>query len=276
MSLGSMSMGQEIGVTPLQILRMASAIANGGILYRPFVVKEIQDPKNGVTRVEPRGERVLSAETTAQLRPMMEDVVTGGTARAGKLEGYTAAGKTGTAQKVIDGRYSKTKYWGSFVGFAPATNPTLSMIVVVDEAVGLHQGGQVAAPVFKKVIEQSLRYLAVPSDIPSYSPQYTVQEEKKKPEPPATTAAPVAPQHEWQVVDAAYTTAASAVPEYALGEIAVPDLYGKSLRQVTELCLKLDLRLRSNGSGAAVQQFPPAGATVRPGSSIQVRFTTRP
>src|SRR5262249_17315107 len=160
------------GVTPLQILSMVSAIANGGILYRPFIVKRVEDPQHGTTEVDPRGERVLSPETTAQLRPMMEDVVTDGTARAGKLEGYTAAGKTGNAQKVIDGRYSKTKYWGSFAGFAPASNPVLSMIVVVDEAVGLHQGGQVAAPVFKRVVEQALHYMSVPPDIPLYSPKY--------------------------------------------------------------------------------------------------------
>ncbi len=275
MSLGSMSMGQEIGVTPLQILRMVSAIANGGVLYRPFVVKRIEDPKNGVTLNDSKGERVLSAETTAQLRPMMEDVVTGGTARAGKLEGYTAAGKTGTAQKIVDGHYSKTKYWGSFAGFAPATNPVLSMIVVVDEAVGLHQGGQVAAPVFKSVIEQSLRYMAVPPDIPFYSPRYTLREEKKPEQLPPRPVAPAAPSREWKVVDTAYATAAAASPGFELGEIAMPDFYGKSLRQVTEQCLKLGLRLRSSGSGAAAEQFPAAGATVRAGTRVQVRFTPK-
>ncbi len=277
MSLASMSMGQEIGVTPLQILSMVSAIANGGILYRPFVVKRIEDPKNGITEIDPRGERVLSTETTAQLRPMMEDVVTGGTARAGQLEGYTAAGKTGTAQKVIDGRYSKTKYWGSFAGFAPATNPQLAVIVVVDEAVGLHQGGQVAAPVFKRVAEQALRYLSIPSDMPAYSPKYTLKEEKKKPEPvrQAPAPAPVPAQGDWRVVDAAFSAPASAPAVLEMGEIAIPDFYGKSLRQVTEMCLKLGIRLRSTGSGAAIQQFPAPGSGVRAGGHVQVRFAAK-
>ena len=274
MSLASMSMGHEIGVTPLQVLAMASAIANGGILYRPFVVKRVVDPKKGITETEPHGERVLTAETTAKLRPMMEDVVTGGTARAGQLEGYTAAGKTGTAQKVIDGHYSKTKFWGSFVGFAPASDPRLSIIVVVDEAIGLHQGGQVAAPVFKRVAEQSLRYMSVPSDEPLYSPKYTLKEEKKP--VPAKHAAPAPPlPADWKVVDAAFSTAATVQPVLEMGEIAVPDFSGKSLRQVTEQCLKIGIRLRSSGSGGAVEQFPPAGSPVRPGTHVQVRFATK-
>jgi cell division protein FtsI/penicillin-binding protein 2 len=272
LSLASMSMGQEIGVTPLQILSMVAAVANGGIQYRPYIVKSIQDPQKGIIETDPHGERVWSAETTAKLRPMLEGVVTDGTAQTSQLEGYTAAGKTGTAQKVIDGRYSRTKYWGSFAGYAPATNPALAIIVVVDEAVGLHQGGQVAAPIFKRVAEQTLRYLSIPPDLPLYSPQYTQHEEKKTREP-APPPPPVPAQ--WKVVDASYITAASAPQTDEFGEIVTPDFYGKSLRQVTEQCLKLGLRLRSIGSGAAVQQFPPAGSSVRPGTPVQVRFTAR-
>jgi cell division protein FtsI (penicillin-binding protein 3) len=281
LTLASMSMGQEVGVTPLQILRMISAVANGGILYRPFVVKRIQDPHKGTTEIDSHGERVLSAETAAKLRPMMEGVVTEGTARTSKLEGYTSAGKTGTAQKVIDGHYSKTKYWGSFAGFAPASDPQIAIIVVVDEAVGLHQGGQVAAPVFKRIAEQSLRYLSVPSDIPSYGPQYTLHE----PVPPKKSA-PVTfpdfpserrsapPAEPWKVVDAAFKP--SAVSEDpGLTEIVMPDFYGKSLRQVTEESIRLGLHLRSLGSRAAVQQFPTAGTAVQAGTRVQVRFASK-
>ncbi|HLH30280.1 MAG TPA: penicillin-binding protein, partial [Terriglobia bacterium] len=269
MSLASMSMGQEVGVTPLQILSMISAVANGGLLYRPYVVKQIQDPHKGIIETDSHGERVLTAETAAKLRPMMEGVLTEGTARSSKLEGYTSAGKTGTAQKVIDGHYSKTKFWGSFAGFAPATNPTLAMIVMVDQAVGLHQGGQVAAPVFKRVMEQALRYMSVAPDVPSYAPQYKIKQEQ----PPQPKPAPS------QVATAKYVVADfSPRPEdetSELGDITVPDFEGKSLRQVTEESLKAGLRLQSIGSGAAVTQMPPAGASVRAGTRVQVRFSTR-
>jgi cell division protein FtsI (penicillin-binding protein 3) len=270
-SIGSISMGQEIGVTPLQIISMVSAVANGGILYRPFVVKRIQHPTSGITETDPHGERVLSTETTADLRQMLEVVVTDGTAKSGKLEGYTAAGKTGTAQKIdATGHYSKTKYVASFAGFVPASNPMIAMIVVVDEAVGLHQGGQVAAPIFKRIAEQTMRYMSVPPDIPLYSPKYTQKEEKKKSEP-----APPPKPPQWKVVDASFTPTASAPLADDPGDIAIPDFYGKSLRQVTEQCLKLGLRLRSIGSGAAAQQFPVPGVNARAGAYVQVRFTTK-
>jgi cell division protein FtsI (penicillin-binding protein 3) len=205
---------------------------------------------------------------------MMEGVITEGTAKAGKLEGYTSAGKTGTAQKVIDGHYSKTKYWGSFAGFAPASNPSIAIIVVVDEAVGLHQGGQVAAPVFKRIAEQSLRYLSVPSDIPTYGPQYTLRE-SPAPKTPAPAPRTIPASKEAEFVDAAFKTTDSMPADAGFGDIAIPDFYGKSLRHVTEECLRLGLHLRSAGSGAAVQQFPLAGSTVQAGARVQVRFTTK-
>src|SRR6185369_16486443 len=145
-SIGSIAMGQEIGVTPLQVVRMVSAVANGGILYQPYIVKKVQDPQKGIlSETEPHGERAISAETAAKLQDMLEGVVTEGTAKSGRLEGYTAAGKTGTAQKVDPqtGRYSATKYIASFAGFAPATNPVISMIEMLDEPVGAHHGGEV-------------------------------------------------------------------------------------------------------------------------------------
>src|SRR5205823_11202177 len=106
-------------------------------------------------------------------------VVTDGTAKSGKLEGYTAAGKTGTAQKIDEsGRYSKTKFVASFTGFAPASHPVVSIIVMVDEPAGQHMGGEIAAPVFKRVAEPILRYMSIPPDVPSYAPQYMVKQQK--------------------------------------------------------------------------------------------------
>jgi cell division protein FtsI (penicillin-binding protein 3) len=269
-SIGSIAMGQEVTVTPLQIVRMVSAVANGGILYQPYIVKKVQHPQNGIlSETEPHGERVISAETAAKLQDMLESVVTEGTAKAGKLEGYTAAGKTGTAQKVENGRYSQTKVVASFAGFAPATNPVISMIVMVDEPIGAHHGGDVAAPVFKRVAEQVLRYMSVPPDVPLYAPQYKIKQEPERPAKPPVIEPPAA-----KYIVANFSPR-STDESWELGDITVPNFEGKSLRQVTEESLKAGLRLQSIGSGAAVQQMPPAGVSVRAGARVQVRFSTR-
>ena len=275
-SIGAISMGQEIGVTPLQIVRMVSTIANGGILYQPYVVKKIQDPQKGaLSETEPRGARIMSNETALQLREMLEEVVTDGTAKGSKLEGYRAAGKTGTAQKIENGRYSHSKYIASFAGYAPASNPVVSLVVVVDEPRGAYYGAEVAAPVFKRIAEQILRYMSVPPDVPSYAPQYTfVNQEASSQKPEAGMAKPVASADDtptWLLASGSWLP--SQEPE--LGDIAIPDFYGKSLRQVTEECLKAGLRLQSIGSGAAVEQMPPPGASVRAGSRVQVRFSSK-
>jgi cell division protein FtsI (penicillin-binding protein 3) len=269
-SIGSIAMGQEVTVTPLQIVRMVSAVANGGILYQPYIVKKVQHQQNGIlSQTTPHGERVITAETAAKLQDMLESVVTEGTAKAGKLEGYTAAGKTGTAQKVEGGRYSQTKVVASFAGFAPATNPAISMIVMVDEPVGAHHGGDVAAPVFKRVAEQVLRYMSVPPDVPLYAPQYKVQQQKpSQPERPLRLR-----DSRVKLMPAAFTTAEFGPPQ--IGDVTIPDFQGKSLRQVAEESLKAGLRLQSVGSGAAVEQMPPAGANVRAGARVQVRFSSR-
>ena len=269
-SIGSIAMGQEVTVTPLQIVRMVSVVANGGILYQPYIVKKVQHPQKGIlSETEPRGERVISSETAAKLQDMLEAVVTEGTAKAGKLEGYTAAGKTGTAQKVENGRYSQTKVVASFAGFAPATNPVISMIVMVDEPVGAHHGGDVAAPIFKRVAEQVLRYMSVPPDVPLYAPQYTVKQQKPAQPERRLPAREVRPT----LIPASFTTTTVEAREF--GDITVPDFQGKSLRQVTEESLKAGLRLQSIGSGAAVEQVPPPGANVRAGARVQVRFSAR-
>src|SRR5262249_51902120 len=172
--------------------------------------KKVQHPQNGIlSETEPHGERVITADTATKLQDMLESVVTEGTAKAGKLEGYTAAGKTGTAQKVEGGHYSQTKMVASFVGFAPANNPTISMIVMVDEPVGLHHGGEVAAPVFKRVAEQVLRYMSVPPDVPLYAPQYKVQQQKPaQPERPLRVRDPGV-----KLMSAAFTTAEFGPPQ---------------------------------------------------------------
>jgi len=168
-SLAAMSIGQEIGMTPLQMLRAYSAIANGGVLMKPYIVSEIISPDGkAIKRNSPTEERrVISKATAATLRDILKTVVEeGGTAQKANVKGNLVAGKTGTAQ-IFDpktGHYSKNRFVSSFVGFAPADNPKVALIVVVYEPAGETYGGLVAAPVFKNIIEHTFAYLDVPME----------------------------------------------------------------------------------------------------------------
>jgi len=169
-SIGAISMGQEIGISPLQLISLVSTIANDGVRVPPRIVAGTMEPQNTPQRIsfQPAdGMRVISSLTAAQMRQMLQGVVLHGTGRKALLEGYSAAGKTGTAQKVdpATGTYSKTKYVASFAGFAPINNPQIAVAVILDSAVGLHQGGQVSAPVFQRITQQVLEYLHVPHDV---------------------------------------------------------------------------------------------------------------
>lgn len=169
-SIGAISMGQEIGVTPLQTISLISTIANDGIYTPPRIVAGELPPDSKALPVvfhPPQQHRVISPMTAAEMKKMMEGVVLFGTARRAILDGYTVAGKTGTAQKVDPAThaYSKTKYVASFIGFTPVNTPAITIAVILDSPVGLHQGGQVCAPVFKRIAEQVLEYLHVPHDL---------------------------------------------------------------------------------------------------------------
>jgi cell division protein FtsI (penicillin-binding protein 3) len=182
-SMGAIPMGQEVAVTPIQIATMVSSIANGGTYLPPRLLLASTDDVKGNPKLKPAafhpgyeipkplpdgGHRVISEMTAAQLRKMMEDVVLMGTARgAVHLNGYSAAGKTGTAEK-IDPRtrtYSKTKFVASFVGFAPVNNPAITIAVVMDSPEhSMHFGAQASAPVFQELGQEILEYLGVPHD----------------------------------------------------------------------------------------------------------------
>jgi cell division protein FtsI (penicillin-binding protein 3) len=180
-SIAAISMGQEIGISPLQLSALISTFANDGVWVAPRIVAGTMDPQSSPEKSLPQtvafhsgtSRRVISSYTAAEMRSMMQKVVLEGTGRKAILEGYTSAGKTGTAQKVdpATGAYSKTKYIGSFAGFAPVNNPQIVVAVILDSAVGLHQGGQVSAPVFRRVTQQVLEYLHTPHDLP-LAPQH--------------------------------------------------------------------------------------------------------
>ena len=188
-SIGSIAMGQEIGVTPLQLVSMVSTIANGGTYLPPHVLMPAQtvNAQNGQAAVGPQlkpmpfhpGEelpnplpagahRVISEMSAAEMRKMMEGVVLYGTGKPAQLNGYSSGGKTGTAQKVDPAthRYSKTMHVASFAGIAPVNNPVIAVAVVMDNPKGaLYYGTTVSAPVFAEVAQQVLEYLGVPHDI---------------------------------------------------------------------------------------------------------------
>ncbi len=157
-SMGNLPIGQGEAVTPMQMAAAYAAIANGGTLRAPRIVKAIGDRQAPT----PRGRRVISARTSATLRDMLEGVLgPGGTASGAAIDGYHLAGKTGTAEKAENGVYSKTKYVASFVGFAPARNPRLLTLVMVDEPQGDIYGGSVAAPAWRDIMSFSLNYLRI-------------------------------------------------------------------------------------------------------------------
>jgi cell division protein FtsI (penicillin-binding protein 3) len=163
-------MGQEIGVTPLQMVSAVAAIANGGVLMKPYVVSEIRDADGHILRqIPPQARRrVISSETARSVTKILEGVITDGTGTRAAIRGFRVAGKTGTAQKIDSrtGTYSTSRFIASFTGYVPADNPQLAMIVVIDEPQGDAWGGAVAAPVFSRVGEQVLSYLGVPSSEP--------------------------------------------------------------------------------------------------------------
>ena len=291
-SIGSISMGQEVGVTPLQLIGAVSAIANGGMLYKPHVIAELRrgdqvlPAEVSLPPSEPR--RVIRPETAATLRRLMEGVVLNGTGRPAHLDGWTAAGKTGTAQKIdpATGRYSARQLIASFTGFAPINNPAVTILVLLDSPVGQREGGQVAAPVFKRIAEQVLPHLDVPRDVPigprlvqaayhnrqasdsATLEDYTPTDFSGLPDqPPMEAGAP-----NMKGGKSHRPSATVAVDEG--GDVQVPDLSGKTMREVTEICLRLGLDPILVGSNLATNQTPAAGTKVRRGAKITVQFGT--
>lgn len=169
-TLASVAMGQEIGVTALQLASAVSAVANGGWLMRPYVVSEIRDARGQlVAQVTPQvRRRPITAETARKLGTILEGVITAGTGSKAAVAGYRVAGKTGTAQKIDPdtGAYSSSLFVASFAGYVPAEDPRLTIVAIIDEPQGETWGGTVAAPMFRRVAEQVLTYLGVSSQEP--------------------------------------------------------------------------------------------------------------
>jgi cell division protein FtsI (penicillin-binding protein 3) len=256
-ALASVSMGYQVAVTPLQMAAAVSAVANGGELIEPRIVRAVIA---GSRAVVPRKviRRAVSPATAAALTDMMEQVVERGTGMLAKVPGFPVAGKTGTAQKVINGRYSPSDYNVSFVGFVPSRQPVFAIVVVIDSPRKVAPyGGTVAAPIFQRVADAALRLYGEPPSI--------------NPAPPVIVARDAANQ---QPVFAPATVPAIATLEAAGRGSAtlVPDLRGLGARDALRTLARLGLTARVLGTGVVVDQDPPPGRPIERGAVSTLRL----
>lgn len=294
-SIGSIAIGQEIGVTPLQMAAAFGLLANDGVRVQPHLVREVRASSNGavLVRATPDKQQAISANTAKALRSMLESVTLNGTARRAQLDEYSAAGKTGTAQK-IDPRtrtYSETKHVASFVGFAPVENPAVVIAVVLDEPRGADHGGQVAAPVFREIAERILPYLNVNPDAqvkPSPNQEFVAEQKSISTEEHAALRGTTYKQEKSISGSAALATLPETRREWQGGEIVyaltgegrralqMPSLYGQSVRDAARICAQVGVILEVRGTGgSAVKQTPAPGASVEAGQVVQVNFGAR-
>jgi membrane peptidoglycan carboxypeptidase len=247
-------MGYQIGVTPMQMVTAANSIASGGKLLEPHLVRATI--RDGVRHpVAPKVLRQTISQATANvMTAIMEDVVERGTAKSAAIPGYRVAGKTGTAAKLVNRRYSKSDYNGSFVGFVPSRRPALTVLVVIDSArTGQGFGGAVAAPVFQRIAAASLRHLGVPRTLDPIPPVL------------ATVAAPApAPASRVQSLLVSMTSDAS--------QGLMPDLRGLGAREALRVLGRLGLAARVQGSGVVISQEPEAGTPLERGASSVLRL----
>ncbi len=230
-SIATISIGQSISVTPIQLISAVSAVANGGELMKPQLVREIRSADNTIVEeIKPESQKeVISKSTAKQLNGILEKVISQGSGRDAIVEGYRMAGKTGTAQKAGRGGYAQGKYISSFAGFGPVDDPKIAVLIVIDEPQGAYYGGVIAAPVFRELSRDILRYLNVP-------PQVSAEEIKK---------------------------------DDGKKEAMVPDLVNASLDEARKILREVGLEARVEGSGAwVVKQLPKAGGRVKTGTQV--------
>ncbi len=285
-SIGSIAIGQEIGVTPVQMAAAFGALANDGVRIAPHLVREIRAADGSIVfQASPEQHRVVSAETARTLRGMLEDVTVNGTAKLAQLNGYTAAGKTGTAQKIDPATkaYSMTKHVASFVGFAPVENPAVVIIVMIDEPVGAYHGGDVAAPVFREIAEQILPAMSIAPDT-ELKPAPGAQDLIAQTSHETAISAHARARLERERDERRATLPQIGVERRAAGmsevvyaastkrAVLMPDLRGRSLRDAARICAQLGLQLEVRGEGQAVLQSPAAGTEVESGQLVRIEF----
>jgi cell division protein FtsI (penicillin-binding protein 3) len=261
-ALAHVSIGYQVGVTPLQMVAAAAAIANGGQYTEPRIVRAMY---RGGRRyvVEPKVvRRSITADTAAALTGIMEHVVEEGTGTPARIDGYTVAGKTGTAAKLVNGRYSNSDYNASFVGFLPSRNPALAMIVVIDSPHGPNRyyGGPVSAPVFRRIGEAAIRYLGISPSINPMPPVLVARNATAGAHP--TTAAKAA------------TSIVNLVSDHPAD--AMPDLRGMSARDAMRALAKIGVTARIVGDGVVVSQDPLPGTPMDDGGQCRLVLARAP
>ncbi|MBF8258856.1 MAG: ftsI [Actinobacteria bacterium] len=250
----TVSFGQGISVTPIQMATALSAVVNGGKVMKPYIVKEIRDPEGKVVyRGEPKElRRVISPSTSEQMRQMMGLVVQeDGTGTQARIKGFLVGGKTGTAQKVEvgTGKYSPNKRISSFIGFLPLQDPELMILVVIDEPKGQVYGGVVAAPAFNQIAVKTAYYLGI-------SPTEPIARAVARKEPLNAAGVPI-------------TRVSTASLDSAM---VMPDLRGLSMGRVVDVMGRYSVKLNLAGTGVARQQSPAAGHLLGPGTECSVIF----
>jgi cell division protein FtsI (penicillin-binding protein 3) len=258
----TLAFGQGVSVTILQMTLALAAMGNDGVLMEPHLVKEVVSPQGAEVKEYPPHpiRRVLSQHTARQMLAIMETVTeAGGTAKEAAPPGFTVAGKTGTAQKLVGHAYSHSKFNSWFIGLIPADNPVLAIAVVVEEPKGAIYGGVVAAPIFREIAAQSLRVLGYyPKDPPK---------DKNEPVLAGMLATPAAAATGPEV---GFTPPKLELPPGPL--TVMPDLKGYTIRQVLTLLNRSGLHCRFEGSGMAVNQEPAPGTAITPGATCVVKF----
>lgn len=250
--LATTSYGQGMTATPLQVANATAALARGGVFMRPRLVSRVED-SHGVPellRTPVAEHRIVSEDTATQIAAAMVTASeTGGTATRARIDGYDVAVKTGTAEKVVDGRYSPTARIASMMGFVPAEDPQIAVVVMVDEPrKGSRYGGTVSGGAWASVAEQSLRYLGVPPDPAKMKDAEGVEE--------------IEPVEDQAPVRLAWNGTAWTLPSFR----------GLSMRQAMRGLQGTGLGMQLEGRGEVVAQMPPAGARLRPGESVKLTF----
>ena len=251
------SFGYELSVTPVQLISAYAAVINGGVLYQPQIIKRIMDSKGVVLNenLPKQIRQVISKETSDRMREYLRGVVERGTGKSAKLDFISVGGKTGTSQKLINGKYSKSQYNSSFIGFFPVENPQILCLILVNSPEKGKYGGAVAAPIFKEVAERLVR-----SDEKFFQSAPTIKQEKKELINSYSSINP-----ESKIVPASNNTAKKIDNNYALKNNLMPDLSNYSMRDALLFLSKLGLRYRISGSGTVVAQSIPPGVRIQKG-----------
>ena len=259
-ALASMSMGYQVGVTPLQMVTAVSSVANGGDLIQPRVVRAlIRDGKRTEVKPVVLG-RSISGDTAATLTTIMEQIVERGTATYAQVDGYTIAGKTGTAAKLVNGRYSNSDYYASFVAFLPSRNPVAAIIVVIDSphAHGYY-GGPIAGPVFQRIAQATLRHLGVAPTLNAPPPVLVARASDR------TDIQPVRSQRDAAIVHVGTADARD-----------IPDVRGLSAREALRVLTSIGLTAHLTGVGVVASQSPAPGTPIEPGLACELTLERNP